>query len=89
LCFSSVNSSHVAKNVLCNGGAVLTCILPIGSQHSAMDRYQGLAEEIAALVKGEHRAHLTLPDLLQLQQRGNVALPIDLTHLGCLWVLDR
>lgn len=54
-----------------------------------MDRYQGLAEEVAALLKSEHRAHLTLPDLFQLQRRGHISLPIDLTHLGCLFQLDR
>lgn len=32
---------------------------------------------------------LQLPDLLTLVRRGNVALPVDPTHLGCLWVLDR
>lgn len=32
---------------------------------------------------------LQLPDLLTLVRRGNVVLPVDPTHLGCLWVLDR
>lgn len=53
------------------------------------ERHQPLLEEVAALLAGQQRAHLTLPDLFALVRRGNVALPVDPTHLGCLWVLDR
>lgn len=53
------------------------------------DRHQPLLEEVAALLAGRQRAHLTLPDLFALVRRGNAALPVDPTHLGCLWVLDR
>lgn len=52
-----------------------------------MDR--SIQDEVAAVLKAEHRAHLTLSDLFQLLRRGNVMFPIDPTHLGCLWVLDR
>jgi hypothetical protein len=57
-----------------------------------MERYNStLLDEVAALLKTApaKRNWLTLPDLIQLAQRGNVALPVDITHLGCLWVLDR
>lgn len=89
-----------------------------------MDRNQALLDEVAWLLRGQPRKHLTvrapapaavsglpsadragrcthpcrcfppihslqLPDLLLLVRRGNVALPVDPTHLGCLWVLDR
>lgn len=54
-----------------------------------MERHQPLLEEVAALLKGRQRDFLTLPDLFALVRRGNVALPVDPTHLGCLWVLDR
>ncbi|PRW45239.1 hypothetical protein C2E21_6322 [Chlorella sorokiniana] len=54
-----------------------------------MDRNQALLDEVAWLLRGHARKHLTLPDLLTLVRRGNVVLPVDPTHLGCLWVLDR
>ena len=58
-----------------------------------MARIDPLLEEVEALLKAgggqEQRKHLTLPDLFALTSRGNVALPVDPTHLGCLWVLDR
>ena len=58
-----------------------------------MARPDPLLEEVEALLKAgggqEQRKHLTLPDLFALTSRGNVALPVDPTHLGCLWVLDR
>lgn len=50
-----------------------------------MDR-AALAEEVTHLLNG--RTYLTLADLLQLLRR-NVTLPVDLTHLGTLWMLDR
>ena len=57
-----------------------------------MERYNStLLDEVATLIKAApaKRSWLTLPDLIQLGQRGIVALPVDVTHLGCLWVLDR
>ena len=56
-----------------------------------MDRNAPLLEEVRRLLAagGRQRAYLTLPDLIQLVRRGNVALPVDPTHLSVLWVLDR
>lgn len=54
-----------------------------------MDRHAALLEEVARLCAAARRPYLTLPDLFQLVDRGTVALPVDPTHLGCLWVLDR
>jgi hypothetical protein len=77
--------------------AVLAAFAPCSSLHcganiEAMERYNStLLDEVTALLKAApaKRNWLTLPDLIQLAQRGNVALPVDITHLGCLWVLDR
>lgn len=55
-----------------------------------MDRHAALLEEVGRLLGPKpQKQHLALPDLFQLVDRGNVALPVDPTHLGCLWVLDR
>ncbi len=56
-----------------------------------MDRNAQLLEEVRRLLTsgGRQRTHLVLPDLIQLVRRGNVALPVDPTHLSVLWVLDR
>ena len=56
-----------------------------------MERHQELLAEVQALLKrhGDDRKHLCLADLLELTRRENIALPVDPTHLGSLWVLDR
>ena len=46
-----------------------------------------LEEEFRRLCK-KGRSHLVLHELLNFRPQGNT-LPVDLCHLGVLWVLDK
>ena len=60
---------------------------PLSRSASGYGASQLVIDEFKRLVK-RGRKHLVLSELLQFRPKGPV-IPVDMCHIGVLWVLDR
>jgi hypothetical protein len=72
-------------NVETNGDRLNTPSMSTPGPSAKSEKF--IADEFFRLVK-KGRKHLVLEEVLRFQAKG-ATIPVDLCHLGILWVLDR